>query len=201
MAGNFRKGRLSVSCWGLMLSLSSCTAAEREAAQTSATEVDDVSVLAKIVLEQVQASAIQDNVEYCGYITQAPDGELKVAGPQKGGTFGCRTPLVYKPDKIIASFHNHGAFDPRVLTEIPSTLDFDAVKKIDRVDAFIGTPGGRLWHLDFEQGRARLVCGPENCLPQQTSPSVPTDDINPPPELSRADVENIEKRANKSNQR
>lgn len=183
-------------CWELALVLSSCSAAESEATQALPKDADEM-LLAKLALERVQASAIRENVEYCGYITQSPDGELRIVGPQKGTAFGCRTPLVYKPDKIIASFHNHGAFDTRVLTEIPSTLDFDAVQ-VDRVDAYIGTPGGRLWHLDFEQGTARLVCGPENCLPKQGTSSF---EQVVPPKLSRADSQSIEKLSNLSNLR
>ncbi|WP_064832681.1 DUF4329 domain-containing protein [Rhizobium phaseoli] len=179
----------------IVLGLSSCEANETQYSP----KADDVSVLAKLVLEQVQASAIKENIEYCGYITQDPRGDLKIVGPAKGTTFDCRTPLVYAPDKIVASFHDHGALDPRVLTEMPSTTDFDAVQ-VDRADAYIGTPGGRLWHVDWKKQIARIICGPENCLLKQ-SPLSPETHEELPPKLSRTDVEAIEKRSNKSNRR
>lgn len=185
--------------WEGVFGLSSCSATENNETPRRL-DASDVLVLAKMALEGAQGLAIRENVEYCGYITQSPDGALKVAGPEKGSTFGCRTPLVYKPDKIIASFHNHGAFDERVNTEIPSTLDFDSVN-IDRVDAYIGTPGGRLWHIDFERGIAQLVCGPENCLPIQSSPPVLPDEISNASTLNRATVEAIEKQSNSNNRR
>lgn len=183
---------------GIALGLPSCSAAESATVQYQL-NTHDVLVLARLALEQVQASAIKENLEYCGYIVKDPQGQLKIVGPEKGTTFACRTPLVYAPDKIVASFHDHGALDPRVLTEIPSTTDFDAVQ-VDRADAYIGTPGGRLWHVDWKEQIARLVCGPEGCLPKQSPLSPDTHEVLPP-KLSRTDVEAIEKRSNKSNRR
>lgn len=153
-----------------------CDAAENDGnirkANSNVGVLEDVVVLAKLVIGQLQEDSFKKNVEYCGYITASPDGELKIVGPEKGTVFGCRKPLVYKPDKIVASYHTHGAIDPRVITEIPSSRDFDAVAS-ERVDAFIGTHGGRFWHVDFESSAARLLCGPTNCLPQQADVSDP----------------------------
>jgi hypothetical protein len=120
--------------------------------------------LAFKALGSIQEESIKRNVEFCGYIVKAPDtDDMSVVGPAEGDRFGCKTPLVYKPNIILASFHSHGGLDPDAFTEIPSDIDFDAVAK-DQVDAFIGTPGGRLWRLSFKNATATLLCGPLNCL-------------------------------------
>ena len=134
--------------------------------------------LVRSTLEQVQDASIAENLEYCGYIVVAPNGVLKIVGPERGSAFGCRTPLVYKPDVILASFHTHGAFDARAFTEMPSSIDFEAVAT-ERVDAFVGTPGGRFWHIDFETATARLLCGPRSCLPRQKPTRIESEEAVP----------------------
>jgi hypothetical protein len=145
------------------------------------------------VLQKIQKVSFDENIEYCGYIVSTPDGSLKAVGPKRGSVVGCRTPLVYKPEAILVSFHTHGAFDPRMLTEIPSTLDFDAVA-MERVVAYIATPGGRLWHLDFESATARLIiCSPKDCLPRQKSAPKALD-YSVPDTLTRSQVVEIERK-------
>jgi len=151
---------------------------------------------AKDTLQKIQKLSIEENIEYCGYIVLTAEGTLKILGPNRGTIVGCRTPLVYKPDVILASFHTHGAFDPRVLTEIPSALDFDAVA-MERVAAYIGTPGGRFWRLDVESGTARLLCGGpkvKDCLLRQHS--FPKGlDYQVPAALTRLQVLEIEQKS------
>lgn len=157
----------SLVAGGCALGLVACDASiELSPPPQSTDQRPEVLKLVRTALSETQALSIEENVEYCGYIVETPDGILKVVGPARGDRFRCRTPLVYKPDVIVVAFHTHGAIDRRARAEIPSSLDFDTVAQ-ERVDAFIATPGGRFWHLDFETATARLLCGPENCLPHQ----------------------------------
>ncbi|MDH3580962.1 MAG: DUF4329 domain-containing protein [Hyphomicrobiales bacterium] len=130
---------------------------------------EELVAAAIYALVSIQERPIEENREYCGYIVIDRNNDISVAGPNSGGRTYCKTPIVYKPDIIKVSFHTHGAFDRELRTEIPSLLDFDSVKS-EGVDAFIGTPGGRVWHLDYETEIASILCGPENCLRWQQHP-------------------------------
>jgi hypothetical protein len=142
------------------------------------------------ILETVQDDSIERDIEFCGYIVIRPDNvELEVIGPTEGNRFQCKTPLVYKPYKILASFHTHGGADPEASTEFPSSIDFDAARA-EGHDAFVGTPGGRIWRINHETGVAAIVCGPENCLRQD--PRLLAEPV--PKELTRSDVLKIEKK-------
>lgn len=158
---------------------------------------DQVVLSARVVLDQIQSTSIADNVEFCGYILEAPDGSLRIAGPERGTVFNCTTPIVYKPYRILASFHTHGGFDPRTLTEMPSSTDFDVVAS-EQVDAFIATPGGRFWHVEFQTGLARLLCGPDHCLPQDGAVKLSYDT---PDTLDRSQVLKIEQLQGITNRR
>lgn len=161
----------------------------RKTKNTDSSQNEAVVQLARVTLQALQRASIDENVEYCGYIIEAEDGALKVAGPEKGTPIACKTPLVYKPNKLLSSFHTHGGYDPAAISEVPSSIDFDAVAS-EQVDAFIATPGGRFWQLQFKTGIARLVCGPTNCLFRDSSKKKEPDEV--PQTLTRSDVLKME---------
>src|SRR5262249_44949109 len=98
----------------------------------------------------------------------------------------------YKPNRILASYHTHGAFDPRVLTETPSSIDFDAVAS-EQTDAFIATPGGRFWRINSRTGVAHLLCGPHDCMERDMSSNAEPRDVLST--LNRSQVSEIEERS------
>jgi Domain of unknown function (DUF4329) len=170
--------------------LTSCAPSEENLIDNKTLDVvlqsSQIQQLAKTALNEIQGMSIMRNTEYCGYVVSR-GSKFSVIGPAMGTRLGCRTPLVYKPHIILASFHSHGAFDVEAKTEFPSTTDFDAAKK-EKIDAFVGTPGGRIWRIDFKSSTAFLVCGPENCL--EIDRRVPSESL--PTSLRRSEVLQLE---------
>ena len=77
-------------------------------------------------------------------------------------------PSVCQPDippagwTLIASYHTHGAYDPRADSEVPSPGDVEADFQ-EGVNGYVSTPGGRFWRIDAAHGVADMICG-EGCL-------------------------------------
>jgi hypothetical protein len=118
-------------------------------------ETDDVDTFAKSVLNNLQPQSIAQSVEYCGYIFETAAGELAATPARRGGEDFCD---LDEPDaSVTASYHTHGGFSENYDNEVPSTDDvagdFEA-----GIDGYISTPGGRVWHVDYEDQIARQLC-------------------------------------------
>ena len=113
---------------------------------------------------QPQLRSFETDREYCGYLMQYRNGELGFTEMIQGGYDGC-TPYLPMGDSFpIASMHTHGAYSKDVPAEFPTVLDMDS-DRIENVNGYVATPGGRLWYIDSRAGTARQLCG-IGCLPQ-----------------------------------
>ncbi len=133
-----------------VVGLVSCTQEPATIAQT-----DDIDVFARSVLDDLQPQSIADSVEYCGYIFETEDGGLAATAANRGAEDFCDLP---EPDEsVIASYHTHGGYSDDYDNEVPSVDDmlgdFDA-----GIDGYIGTPGGRVWLVDYDAQIARQLC-------------------------------------------
>lgn len=121
---------------------------------------NDVDAFATSVLNGLQPVSIAESREYCGYIFETEDGGLAATAPAPGAEDFCDLP---EPDNdVIASYHTHGGFSEDYDNEVPSVDDvqgdFDA-----NIDGYVGTPGGRVWLIDYEAQIVRQLCS-ELCI-------------------------------------
>lgn len=124
-----------------------------------------VQAFAREQLNALQQPSFDDNLELCGIIFETSEGELGVSRPQEGNQESCDLRYFDEPGMVpIANFHTHGSYSPRYDGEVPSLIDIQG-NVASRLDGYITTPGGRFWHIDHEDGTARLVCGP-GCVAQ-----------------------------------
>lgn len=123
---------------------------------------DEVDVFAADVLDRAQQVSFDEEREFCGYIIETPEGQLRASEPRPGTTDSCD--LSDSPDDvvIVASYHTHGGADPEYDSEVPSVDDLSG-DIADGIDGYVATPGGRLWRNDAETGRALLLCA-KACL-------------------------------------
>ena len=129
------------------------------------TSVDELIAYARNELEQLQDQSIARNQELCGVIFEDAQGALHTSKVYAGGRAACALDWgVPLGNHVVASFHTHGAHDSAFDSEVPSIIDM--ATDIDaRIDGFISTPGGRLWHVRWQDEAAVQVCG-EGCLQQ-----------------------------------
>lgn len=119
---------------------------------------------AKQQLARVQHRSFAKNREYCGYLARNRNGRLVATRMARGLKNGCTPPRPKTGMRLIASLHTHGAYDPRVPAEFPTTLDMRS-DIAEGVNGYIATPGGRFWYIDSRQLRATQLCELA-CLPQ-----------------------------------
>ena len=123
-------------------------------------DTQDVNGFAAQVLNSLQPRSIAESREYCGLIMRAEGGGLVTSRINPGTEDSCEMPRVI--GDVVATFHTHGSFSPAYDNEVPSMSDV-AGDFSQRIDGYVSTPGGRLWHVDFETRRIYLLCGP-GCL-------------------------------------
>lgn len=124
---------------------------------------DTLNRYAKATLRDVQTRSIANNKEYCGVIFEDPQGNLSTSKIYEGDHEACEfdwgVPL---GNHVVASFHTHAGYDPQYDSELPSMIDMG--NDIDaRIDGFIATPAGRIWHIDWKSETASQLCG-VNCI-------------------------------------
>ena len=137
---------------------------ERAPARERVVSTSALTDYARATLAEIQPRSIANNQEYCGVIFEDEEGNLQTSTIYAGERAACAldwgVPLGYH---VVASFHSHGGFDTQYASEIPSSLDL--ATDIDaRIDGFVGTPGGRIWHNRWQEEATELACG-EACLP------------------------------------
>lgn len=118
-------------------------------------------------LSRLQHLSFATQREYCGYLGRQPDGKIVFTPMTRGDRSGC-TPIL--PDTrmdLVASLHTHGAYDPDVPAEFPTSRDLLSDAR-EGVNGYISTPGGRLWLIHGTQGVARQICGID-CLPKDVN--------------------------------
>lgn len=139
-----------VALTGVVL-LASCTEEPPIIAET-----DDIDAFATSVLNDLQPASITESREYCGYIFVTDEGQLAATQAARGGEDYCDLP--FPADNTLASYHTHGGYSDEYDNEVPSVDDllgdFEA-----KIDGYVGTPGGRVWLVDFETRSTRQLCG------------------------------------------
>lgn len=124
---------------------------------------DEVALVVRR-LGPLQLLSFAEDREYCTYLLRGPGGVLFFSEIVRGGRDGCtpRRPLAGATP--IASVHTHGAYNRGVPAEFPTTLDMESDRN-EGVAGYVGTPGGRLWHIDSRRMVAVQLC-PPGCLPR-----------------------------------
>ena len=143
-----------------LLALVSCTeeAVEFPNRAPVISDTDNVDAFATQVLDSLQPASIAESIEYCGYIYTLDDGTLAATPARRGAEDYCDLPEA--SDDVIASFHTHGGYSDLYDNEVPSVDDvlgdFES-----QIDGYVGTPGGRVWLIDYESGIISQVCNRE----------------------------------------
>lgn len=138
---------------------------ERSPAYERKSSADELTRYARATLDDLQARSIAQNQEFCGVIYENELGDLNTSkiypGERATCAFDWGLPL---GNNVVASFHTHGGYDLGYDSEMPSVEDL--ANDIDaRIDGFISTPGGRLWHVRWQDESVTQVCG-AGCLRQ-----------------------------------
>ena len=136
---------------------------ERAPARERVVSMTELTSYARETLADIQARSISNNQEYCGVIFEDEEGNLQTSTIYPGERAACALDWgVPLGNHVVASFHSHGGFDTQYASEIPSSLDL--ATDIDaRIDGFVGTPGGRIWHNQWQSETTEMLCG-EGCL-------------------------------------
>lgn len=108
-------------------------------------------------LDTLQQPSIAGDREYCGYFGLDAEGDFAASDPEEGGVDYC-APTHPQDMSIVASYHTHGAYGPEHDTEVPSPEDVDS-DVAEGVFGYVGTPGGRVWLIDWRTGTATSLCG------------------------------------------
>ncbi len=117
--------------------------------------VDD---FARNFLNGIQARSIAERREYCGYFFVDRQGRIQGTPPRSGTFATCDMPAPLIGQGIFASYHTHGAYSGEYDNEVPSVIDLTSDFDYG-VDGYISTPGGRVWHVDFQTQSTRQLCG------------------------------------------
>lgn len=135
----------------------------RPEARERIVSTDELTDYARATLAGIQSRSINNNQEYCGVIFEDEEGNLQTSTIYPGERAACALDWgVPLGNHVVASFHSHGGFDTQYASEIPSSVDL--ATDIDaRIDGFVGTPGGRIWHNKWREEATELLCG-EGCL-------------------------------------
>ncbi|MCF2903764.1 DUF4329 domain-containing protein [Octadecabacter sp. CECT 8868] len=110
------------------------------------------------VLNELQTISIAEKREYCGYIWLDQFGQLKATVPVAGTRTGCEMPEPQIGTGILASYHTHGGYSPRLRGEIPSGIDLQGDFNYG-INGYVSTPGGRVWLNDHATRSTRQLCG------------------------------------------
>lgn len=125
----------------------------------------EVQAFARNELSAIQQRSFDEGIELCGIIFERSDGSLGASPVREGNEESCGIVYFDEPGmRPLASFHTHAGYDPDYDSEVPSVLDLqnDAATGMD---GYVGTPGGRFWHVNASGPTATRVCG-TGCLPQ-----------------------------------
>jgi len=126
---------------GLMLSSGSSS-------QDTSVRLFDQHAAARNALNKANPVSVAQNREYGGYVYSTPDGRYTSTAPVAGSIDSVELPLslIPKGGRALASYHTHGADDPRYVNEQFSITDLASDNAIG-LDGYLGTPAGNfLWH-------------------------------------------------------
>ena len=106
---------------------------------------------AREVVNYINPTSVELNVEFGGYIYRLPDGSFFYTAP----LIGDANSVIYLPQFVIvppgaegtAHYHTHAAADPRFLNEQFSPTDINTAES-SGLDSYLGTPAGRFVYYD-----------------------------------------------------
>lgn len=116
------------------------------------------------LMESMNALSVRFNREVCGYVLRHPNGAYSSTKVSWGGHASCASLPVVPGMDVVSSWHTHAAWGRGYDGEVPSIQDVEGDMRMG-VNGWVGTPGGRLWHVDGRTGSMRQVCG-RGCLPE-----------------------------------
>lgn len=147
----------------LILTLGSLIAACATVPAKPESELSEEKLVAKQLLTDLQAPSFRENSEFCGMLLRDENGTIVRTEHFKGTKDRCRVAHIPDVGRVVASYHTHGSFLQGYDNEVPSVQDLEEEMEW-RIDGFVATPGGRLWHVDGRAGTVNLLCG-QGCLP------------------------------------
>jgi hypothetical protein len=116
------------------------------------------------LMESMNALSVRFNREVCGYILRHPNGAYSSTKVSWGGHASCASLPIVRGMDVVSSWHTHAAWAAGYDGEVPSIQDVEGDMR-QGINGWVGTPGGRLWHVDGRSGAMRQVCG-RGCLPE-----------------------------------
>ena len=114
---------------------------------------------ARAAFATYQAISFAEDIEVCGYFGLDASGAFIASNPVGGTNDSCTVRDI--PEAlvdIVASYHTHSSFDAGADSEVPSVDDVLSDMG-EQVFGYIGTPGGRLWLVDWRTASATQLCG------------------------------------------
>lgn len=118
----------------------------------------NAEAFAQSFLNAIQPQSFALRAELCGYFYVAANGQPAATPPVRGSFARCDTDIPRPGQRIFASYHTHGAYGAAYDNEVPSPTDMRSDFEFG-LDGYISTPGGRVWHLDYDTQTARQLCG------------------------------------------
>lgn len=108
---------------------------------------------AQDVLNKINPKSVQQNVEYGGWVYRNSDASFSATEPKKGtvDSVAIGSPESVPNGRATASYHTHGAFDPRYDSENFSTVDI-AMNNNWRTDGYLATPAGYFKYHNYLTG-------------------------------------------------
>lgn len=127
---------------------------------TPAPTVDRADAFARQYLNNIQGPSFAQGREFCGYFIMDAQGGIFSTDPIPGTLDSCQLP--YPPVGAFASWHTHGAYDPRYDNEVPSPPDLISDFELG-MDGYVSTPGGRVWRNEYDILASFQICG-QGCV-------------------------------------
>ena len=116
------------------------------------------------LMEQMNRLSVAFNREVCGFILQDDEGNYSSTKASWGGEASCASMPLEPGMRAVSSWHTHAAWGRGYDGEVPSIQDVEGDMRFG-VNGWVGTPGGRLWHVNGTTGTMSQVCG-RGCLPE-----------------------------------
>lgn len=127
-------------------------------AQQRAQVVDDVHRFVLKHLDSVQPKSVAENRAYCGHVGLRTNGKIVASRARPGKGLACDPGPAPKGIESVATYRTQGAYDGRPKIELPFVPPLAGDLAAGR-DAYVATPGGRVWlHLTIEN-TVYQVCG------------------------------------------
>jgi len=108
---------------------------------------------ARYVLNETNPASVAQNVEYGGWVYRNSDATYSATEPRRGtiDSVNLGSPENVPYGRATASYHTHGAYDPRYDSENFSTVDI-STNNIWKTDGYLATPSGAFKYFNYLTG-------------------------------------------------